>query len=33
LTPLPPGHTFWLIRFERRNGKMVKTFEGALKDK
>ncbi len=32
-TALPPGASFWLIRHELRGGKMVKTFDGALRDK
>lgn len=31
-TPLPPGFGHWLIRYELRNGKLVKTFEGAQRE-
>lgn len=32
-TPLAPGFSHWLIRYELRRGKMVKTFDGALREK
>jgi hypothetical protein len=30
--PLPPGFGHWLTRYELRNGKLVKTFDGALRE-